>query len=122
MVPTADQRSQRQTARPLLAPRHAGPSRLRPTAVFRSGSPVRVSLPPASADTATVRALRQSIGIGALLLTAGCSGPAAPRPRPGTPAPRPVDTIRVQFEDRGETAVRDIPLDAYAAAAALSEF
>jgi len=38
------------------------------------------------------------------------------------PAPPPVATIRVQFEDRGETVIRDIPLDAYAAAAALSEF
>jgi len=36
--------------------------------------------------------------------------------------PAPAETIRVQLEDHGETVVRDVPLDAYAAAAALSEF
>ena len=58
--------------------------------------------------------------VGIALLSVGCAGPAVPRPQP--PMPAPAETIRVQLEDHGETVVRDVPLDAYVAAAALSEF
>ena len=57
-----------------------------------------------------------------MLLSLACAGTPAPRPRPAPPAAAAVETVRVQFEDRGAVTVRDIPLEAYVAAAALSEF
>ncbi|MEO7273247.1 MAG: SpoIID/LytB domain-containing protein [Vicinamibacterales bacterium] len=69
-----------------------------------------------------MRALPRSTVVLALVLTAACGGSAIPAARPETPAPPPTATIRVQFDDRGETTIREIPLDAYAAATGLSEF
>src|SRR4051794_12979908 len=83
-------------------------------------SRLRVSLPPRSADTANVRVPLSSLSVGVLLLSAGCAGRAAPRPLP--PMPPPVETVRVQFDDRGQTVIRDVPLESYVAATALSEF
>jgi stage II sporulation protein D len=58
----------------------------------------------------------RSVSLLTALLAAGCaSGPAPPR-RPTS------ETIRVRMRDRGVQVIRDVPIEDYVAAAALSEF
>jgi stage II sporulation protein D len=57
-----------------------------------------------------------SIGLITALLAAGCAARPALPPHPAS------ETIRVRFNDRGVEVVRDVPIEDYVAATALSEF
>src|SRR6188472_98236 len=82
----------------------------------RVGYRAAVSLMPSPADTQIVRARVLPV----LFLSAVLAGCAA---RPTTPAPRPPEeTLRVETLERGVKEIRDVRLEDYVAASALSEF
>jgi stage II sporulation protein D len=58
----------------------------------------------------------RSIALFTALLAAGCASRPALPPRPGS------ETVRVRMSERGVPVIRDVPIEEYAAAAALSEF
>jgi stage II sporulation protein D len=63
---------------------------------------------------------RVAVGLCLLLSTSAClSTPIASVPSTRLPLPR---VIRVQFVERGATVIRDVPLEEYVQATALSEF
>jgi stage II sporulation protein D (peptidoglycan lytic transglycosylase) len=58
----------------------------------------------------------RAFGLLSALLAAACGG------RPALPQPPELETLRVRTSDRGVETVRDVPIEDYVAAAALSEF